>query len=246
MKLNYKILTFYMFIMAVGLFTTRIFFGIYYYESEFIKYMMPWILILAVTILIVCYTKEHFYVFDFPVKKRDGIFSVTILPIIVLMLFSLMIQIPEKQFSIKVFISCLAVGIAEEGMYRGILMDGMLKNSSANKAIVTSAMWFSLLHGLNIIGGQTLEEVIIQMMITFLSGIFLGVVYFKTKTLLLVIIYHCFWDYMIFGGMISSVEWLGGLMLVFSMIQVIVSVIVLYENDTRFRTTGIKKLKQIK
>ena len=73
----------------------------------------------------------------------------------------------------------IAAPLLEEIFFRGILLEGFLHNYSPRKAILLSALIFGAIH-LNPI----------QIPGAFLIGIFLGWVYWKTRTLLPVILIH--------------------------------------------------------
>ncbi len=69
--------------------------------------------------------------------------------------------------------------IIEELLCRGIVLRGLLKNYTPNKAILTSALFFALIH-LN--PWQALPA--------FFTGLFLGWVFYKTKSVIPGIIIH--------------------------------------------------------
>ncbi len=73
----------------------------------------------------------------------------------------------------------IAAPILEELIFRGIILDGLLKNYTPTKAILVSALLFGLVH-LNPW----------QFVTGFLVGIFSGWVYYKTKSLSFSIIIH--------------------------------------------------------
>ena len=73
----------------------------------------------------------------------------------------------------------IAAPILEELIFRGIILDGLLKNNSPTKSIMISSLLFGLVH-LNPW----------QFIAGFIIGIFSGWVYYRTKNLLLSIIIH--------------------------------------------------------
>jgi hypothetical protein len=64
-------------------------------------------------------------------------------------------------------------------LFRGIILDGFLKNYKPTHAILASALLFALLHG-NLAQGIG----------AFMSGILLGWVYWKTKSIMPCIVLH--------------------------------------------------------
>lgn len=135
-------------------------------------------------------------------ENRKGYFWFLLLfiPVSVLGIFSAAkVFDPHLSFLIVLF-DCLLIGVAEEGMYRGILMGALLKKTKPVIAILISSVMFSLLHLLNLLGGLDSSEVVNQMIFTFIMGLFLGSVYFYTKNILFPILFHSIWDYIILSN----------------------------------------------
>lgn len=74
----------------------------------------------------------------------------------------------------------IAAPLLEEILFRGIILDGLLKNYKAGVSIAFSSLLFALIHG-NMAQGLG----------AFLMGLFMGWLYWKTKSLYLPIILHC-------------------------------------------------------
>lgn len=73
----------------------------------------------------------------------------------------------------------IAAPVLEEILFRGIILHGLLKNYGAGLSITFSSLLFALIHG-NIAQGLG----------AFLMGLFMGWLYWKTKSLYLPIILH--------------------------------------------------------
>lgn len=73
----------------------------------------------------------------------------------------------------------IAAPLLEEVLFRGIILHGLLKNYSAGLSIAFSSLLFAIIHG-NIAQGLG----------AFLMGLFMGWIYWKTKSLYLPIILH--------------------------------------------------------
>ena len=80
----------------------------------------------------------------------------------------------------SVIMLSIAAPILEETLCRGIVLQGLLKNYPARKAIIYSALFFALIH-LN--PWQSIPA--------FFAGLFLGWVYYKTKSVIPGMIVHC-------------------------------------------------------
>ena len=89
---------------------------------------------------------------------------------------------------IYLFIGGVIVGpICEEIIFRGIIEEGFLQTYGPNKAILFSAMIFGGIH-----------LVPLQVLSAFLAGILLGWIYWKTRSLWIVIILHIVNNYIAF------------------------------------------------
>lgn len=73
----------------------------------------------------------------------------------------------------------IAAPLLEEILFRGIILDGLLKNYKAGVSIAFSSLLFALIHG-NVAQGLG----------AFLMGLFMGWIYWKTKSLYIPIILH--------------------------------------------------------
>jgi len=89
---------------------------------------------------------------------------------------------------IYLFIGGVIVGpICEEIIFRGIIEEGFLQTYSPNKAILFSAMIFGGIH-----------LVPLQVLSAFLAGLLLGWIYWKTRSLWIVIVLHIVNNYIAF------------------------------------------------
>lgn len=103
-----------------------------------------------------------------------------------ILLHSIPFQILDRTTSnagvIDVFViiqGVIAAPICEEVLFRGIILDNFLKKYSPIKSIVISSILFALIH-LNIVQGISI----------FCGGLFLGWVYYRTRSLLFCVFIH--------------------------------------------------------
>lgn len=94
----------------------------------------------------------------------------------------------------------LLVGFAEEMMFRGIFLHALLEKMNSRKAILYSALAFSLLHAVNILAGLPFEGMLVQLVLAFVAGFYLASVMVKIKSILPLIIWHWLWDFMTMGS----------------------------------------------
>jgi uncharacterized protein len=83
--------------------------------------------------------------------------------------------------------------ICEEFVFRGIILNGMLKKYSKTKAILITAFIFGFIH-LNIP----------QFIVAFIFGVFAGILYAQSKSLVACIFLHCTFNLINFVIMIGS------------------------------------------
>jgi len=100
-----------------------------------------------------------------------------------------------EDFALIGFVTLL-VGVAEELMFRGIILHALLDKISPRKAVIVSAFAFSVLHSINIIGGVPIEGMILQLGLTFIAGFYLAGVMVKIKSIIPLIVWHWLWDFL--------------------------------------------------
>ncbi len=90
----------------------------------------------------------------------------------------------------------LLVGFAEEVVTRGTLIVGLREAGwSETKVYLVCTALFALLHGVNALFGQTVQQTIVQIVMAFVAGTALYVTRMSTGTLLTGIVMHAAWDF---------------------------------------------------
>jgi len=121
---------------------------------------------------------------------------------------------------INLAIGCLLVGICEEFLCRGWLLNEFLERYGNTKkgiwySIIVSGIIFGLMHISNIFTmGQAVSLTVNQVISASAAGIMFGLIYYKTKNIWSVIIIHGLWDFSLFLGEAlpptSSIETISG------------------------------------
>jgi len=110
-------------------------------------------------------------------------------------------------------IAALFVGITEELLIRGILINGLLDYygkttaSTIRKAVIISSVVFGSLHIFNVFCGVTFSSAVVQVINAIFMGTFFGAQYIRSgKNLWPCIILHAVWDFngFIQGGMLMG------------------------------------------
>lgn len=89
----------------------------------------------------------------------------------------------------------LLVGFSEELLTRGLMLVGFRGSVSERGAWLATSALFGLLHGINVLFGQSLGSTIQQVILAFCIGSALYVSRMVTGTLLVPMVLHAIWDF---------------------------------------------------
>lgn len=227
MKKNYILLAAYMIIMGVGLFICNRFLNTPYTSTEFSRKFLPFMILLAV--LVLCYGIKNRKELTLHSERKPnyGFSALLFIPVVGFGLYSIVRGFsPDLAFVILIIDTAL-IGIAEEGMYRGILLGAMAKKMNSLLAILLSSALFCALHLLNVIGGLSVSELIGQLGSTFVMGVFLGAMYLETRKILFPIIFHSLWDYILLSGSLDEVQIIPIILIGVYVLEVFISLIII-------------------
>ncbi|MCI7170664.1 CPBP family intramembrane metalloprotease [bacterium] len=227
MKKNYILLAVYMMIMGVGLFICNRFLNTPYTSTEFSRKFLPFMILLAV--LVLCYGIKNRKELTLRSERKPnyGFSALLFIPVVGFGLYSIVRGFsPDLAFVILIIDTAL-IGIAEEGMYRGILLGAMAKKMNSLLAILLSSALFCALHLLNVIGGLSVSELIGQLGSTFVMGVFLGAMYLETRKILFPIIFHSLWDYILLSGSLDEVQIIPIILIGVYVLEVFISLIII-------------------
>ena len=173
-------------------------------------------IVLSAMVLIVMLLFKNSYVFT---QKREplktGLFY-GLFYIIGSVIFMLLFGVFNGGFNsglalINLFVGCLLIGICEEFLCRGWLLNEFLERYGNSKkgiwySIVISGLIFGLMHIGNIFSaGQDVPSTITQVISATGTGIVFGLIYYKTKNIWSVVILHGLWDFSLFLGDVTPV-----------------------------------------
>ncbi|AMO34525.1 abortive phage infection protein [Lysinibacillus sphaericus] len=97
----------------------------------------------------------------------------------------------------------LIVAFIEETIFRG-LMVRMLLAKGAFTAVFISSLLFGITHALQLLGGQSLEDTIIQIIYALLVGLVLSLLILDGQSIIITIIFHGFNNFFNFMGNVES------------------------------------------
>lgn len=193
-------------------------------------------------ILIVMLLFKNSYVFTQPHKKFSkglfyGLFFI-IGSIFFTLIYGANVLAKINEISIltilNLIIGCFFIGVAEEFLCRGWLLNEFLERYGDTKkgiwySIIISGVIFGLMHLGNIAIGQNIPDTITQVLNTASMGILFGLIYYKTKNIWSVIFLHAFWDFSIFLSKIipttSATEMTTSISVVSLVLSFLISVI---------------------
>ena len=188
------------------------------YNSKYDKYIIAELIALVMTIiLLICSGKK--YIFS---TKKQGFFKTLYigLPMVLIsvayMAGSISQIISGGELHIYNFFSliiyCIIIGLFEEFLCRGWILNEFLENNSSTRSqvivsIILSSLVFGIMHLSNIwIGHQDVFITILQVCNAIILGAFLGAVYFRTKNIWAVAFLHGFYDFALMLGDINILK----------------------------------------
>jgi len=188
--------------------------------------------VLAIMVLVVMLLFKNSYVFT---QKKEPLKTGLFYGLFFLIgsgLFMLFFGVFDGGFKggltlINLLLGALLVGICEEFLCRGWLLNEFLERYGDNKkgiwySIIISGFIFGLMHLGNIFAGQAISLTIIN---ATGMGILFGLIYYKTKNIWSVIILHGLWDFSLFLGEVSPVTEMTETIPGFSIIGILFSIL---------------------
>lgn len=188
---------------------------------------MPFLFLMVVCSIIFLNMRKKYYVQEWIGKGRYKLYLLLFIPLLIM---SVVYIITNGRINSSFLISMavtLLVGIGEELTFRRILFTGMLKNLSFSKAVLLSAIVFSLLHFVNIFAGMPFPQMMIQLVTTFFAGLYYELMYAYTKNIYLMIFEHWLWDYILLSGVSTKIQVFGAVMIAMTIAQFVVMLILL-------------------
>lgn len=173
--------------------------------------------VLSIMVLIVMLLFKNSYVFT---QKKEpfktGIFY-GLFYIIGIVIFLLLYGVLAGGFKagltiLNLALGCFLIGICEEFLCRGWLLNEILERYGETKkgvwySIIISGIIFGLMHIGNIFTvGQAVSTTITQVISATGTGIIFGLIYYKTKNIWSVVFLHGLWDFSLFLGTVAPIE----------------------------------------
>ncbi len=138
----------------------------------------------------------------------------------------------DTSFLFWTTIGVLLVGFCEEIVYRGYAIIGLRRGAGEVQVWLVSSLLFGLLHAWNAAAGQSVGATAGQVVLTFIIGSLLYVVRRTTGTLVVPVLLHAGWDWVLLTGQSDAFADAadardpgGSAMLLFGLAMVVLAVI---------------------
>jgi membrane protease YdiL (CAAX protease family) len=172
-------------------------------------------MLLSISIPVIYVYKKKIDAKEIGVRKAEsGSIRKTLLfiPLLLAELPLILVGVDFKGFT---YVSVLAfftlmVGISEELYFRGIILKLLKDNFSVKQTIIISALIFGIGHSASILAGESIVEVLLQIINAIMFGILAAEIVILTKSLFPVIIWHFLFNFVNYISLaISTSEYIA-------------------------------------
>lgn len=193
----------YIAIMAVGMFTVGRVFGMRYPEPN-----MVYVLVFfeaAMSLFAVVMARRIFGHWQCGFGPIDWRGLIWLAPNFALMAVMFYITLKADRAALSglvllIILTTILVGFSEELAFRGLVLQGGLRDVGTGKAILISAAMFSALHSVNVLAFVPLDGMVQQMGLTFVFGLAMACYALRANSLVPVMVFHALWDMVQFLG----------------------------------------------
>lgn len=235
MKKAVSVAVLYTAVMGAGMVYVKNTHGVGYADPQFLEHFI-WILLgLATATVLYCVVFRRDAALPFAQGRRWGAYAIIMAPLVILFPVGVALMFQPSWTFFAPIVATLLVGIGEEVAFRRVLFGALLKRSAAQGktvvgAVLLSSLGFSLLHAVNVLGGQSVGKVAVQLVLTFLAGILFAVLYLQTKSLLALIAFHWLWDALTAIGLEKVLTWLPPVMGLLAVLQSVIGLVLLHRH----------------
>lgn len=113
---------------------------------------------------------------------------------------------PHYPMITLIMLTTILVGFSEELMFRGIVLHVLLERHGVVFSIVMSAIFFALLHAVNVFAGVPIMVVPIQLLATFLFGLVFSCLAIRIRNIIPLMVYHFVWDFVLIAQSITGAQ----------------------------------------
>jgi len=187
----------YIAIMAVGMFTTGHVFGYTYGNPEMIYVLVGFEAVMSVYAVIVARRLFGHWQCGFGPIHWRGLWWLVPNFLVMAALFAAAFSTGTPGIFglvLLVIVTTCLVGFSEELMFRGIVLQGALRELGLAKAILLSSALFASLHAVNVLAFVPLDGMVQQLGLTFVFGLAMACYALRANSLVPMIVFHALWD----------------------------------------------------
>jgi len=221
-------------IIGIGMYILFHINGVTYGSAEMVNTL--WYIEIVLTLLTLFITIKHFSWKEVGFVKLQTkqilwlVPSIIVLGYMFIVLLSLFaesdLSVANTRLIFLVGLTTLLVGFSEELMFRGIILNAFSKTHSKTTAVIISSVSFSLLHSVNILGGIDVSQMLVQLVLTLLFGLFFALILLRIKSIIPLMLFHWLWDFtLISGSVISSANEVAGIATINFIIEIVIIIV---------------------
>lgn len=144
-----------------------------------------------------------------------------LLILIVLMIANHGFQAQPASYFVYMLLSQLfLIGFVEETLFRGIMLRALMQKGKAI-AVGVSSVLFGITHALQALGGQSIQDTILQIVYAFILGFVLALLVAKHRAIWLTIIFHGLHNFINFTGNTPSTHLYDYLVIIILIAQLV-------------------------
>lgn len=215
-KLSIETIIGYILIMIIGVTIKNFIFKAV--ENSFLDLIVFSIIQICSSYFMVYMIKKHFEWSNVGFNKMSYKNLSWFIPYLLILIFMGVTFIKEIYFNmdsyglqvwIKLFLTLIGTilaGYCEEVLFRGILLNSLIKEKSLTLAMVISSIGFSILHITTIFNGATLVGAIYNVIYASLLGFAFVALAIKINNIWPLVIYHILWNYILIASEILNIS----------------------------------------
>lgn len=178
--------------------------GVAYGAPDFFRHELPFLILLASMMVMYVVKKGKDLPLVTPFPAKPSYFFWGFVPLILTLIAFWLVGFQASWSFLLPFLATLCVGIGEEFLFRRVILTYFLKHFSIHKAVALSSICFGLFHAINVFAGSDVKTVLLQVMVTTLSGFYYAYLYLFAQQIAWSAVDHGIWDYLVFSGPVQQ------------------------------------------
>ncbi|MGE8205551.1 CPBP family intramembrane glutamic endopeptidase [Heyndrickxia sp. NPDC080065] len=185
--------------------------------------------------------KWNHYFFSKKITKTSILlFSPLLLVLLVIMVGNKGLNTSSMMNLLLMFImQFFVVAFIEETFFRGFMLK-ILLSKGMKKSVLISSFLFGITHSLQLLGGQSLEDTILQIIYAFLVGLVLSLLIINNQSIMLTITFHGFNNFLNFMGKVE-----GNIYVAYIIIAILIVFTIILWKRTNKRENILRELRNV-